>query len=101
MNTEISVSKVLRHGTAFAPILMSLAALAIVAIHVARFGAAREPDEGTAAHLWQLLMVAQIPLIVIFAAKWLRRARREAVVILALQLVAAIAAVAPVYFLGL
>ena len=80
---------------------MSVAAFLVVAVQVARFGAARDADEGAAAHLWQLLMVAQIPVIVVFAAKWLRRTPREACAILALQFVAALAAAAPVYFLGL
>ena len=100
MNTKISIADSFKLPSAFAPILMSLAALVVIAIHVARFGVARETDEGVAAHIWQLLMAAQLPVIVVFAAKWLRLAPREACVILALQLVAAAAAVAPVYFLG-
>ena len=101
MNTQISVSETIKRPSAFVPILMSVAALVVVAVQVARFGAARESDEGAAAHLWQLLMVAQVPVIAVFAAKWLRRTPREACVILALQFVAAMVAVAPVYFLGL
>jgi hypothetical protein len=97
----MSTFDTIKRPSAFAPIVMSLVALTVVAIHVAMFGAAREADEGIAAHLWQLLMVAQIPVIVIFAIKWLRRMPREACVILAIQLVAAVAAVTPVYFLGL
>jgi hypothetical protein len=30
-------------------------------------GTAPQPDEGTAAHIWQILMVAQIPLVMFFA----------------------------------
>ncbi len=101
MNSRISVSETIKRPSAFAPLLMSFAALVVVAVQVARFGAAREADEGAAAHLWQLLMVAQVPAIVVFAAKWLRRTPREACVILALQFAAAVAAAAPVYFLGL
>ena len=101
MITKISLSETIKRPSAFAPVLMSVAALLVVAVQVARFGAARDADEGAAAHLWQLLMVAQGPVIVVFAAKWLRRTPREACVILALQFVAAVAAAAPVYFLGL
>jgi hypothetical protein len=101
MKTEVSVRSLLTHPSAFVPIAMSLAALSVVIVHVVMFGAAREPDEGAAAHIWQLLMVAQIPVIVFFASKWLRLAPREAWVILALQLAAAAVAVAPVYCLGL
>jgi hypothetical protein len=30
-------------------------------------GTAPQPDEGTAAPIWQILMVAQIPLVMFFA----------------------------------
>ena len=83
------------------PIAMSLAALIVVLGHIAIFGTAREPDEGPAAHIWQLLMVAQFPVVAFFAIKWLPRTAKEALVVLALQVGAAIAASAPVYFLGL
>ena len=80
---------------------MSLGALAIVLIHVARFGPAREVDEGTSAHLWQILMAGQLPIIAFFALKWLPRTPKPALVILGLQMIAGIAALAPVYYLGL
>jgi hypothetical protein len=90
----------IKRPSAFLPIAFSLLALATVAIHVARFGTAREPDEGTAAHLWQLLMAAQVPLIAYFAIRWLPQEPKPASVVLALQASAAIAALAPVYLLG-
>jgi hypothetical protein len=80
---------------------MSLVALAIVVIHVAIFGAVREADEGTAAHFFQLLMIAQVPIIAFFAIKWLPRTPRQALRILALQFAAALAALAPVFLLDL
>lgn len=80
---------------------MSLAALCVVIVHVVVFGGAREPDEGAAAHIWQLLMGAQIPLVVFFMIKWLPLAPRAALPILGLQVAAVLAAVAPVYFLHL
>jgi hypothetical protein len=80
---------------------MSLAALALVLGHVALYGAAREADEGTAAHLWQLLMAAQLPVIAWFAVAWLPREPRRALGVLALQAAAALAALAPVFLLGL
>lgn len=80
---------------------MSLAALAMVLGHVVMGGAAREADEGTAAHIFQLLMIAQVPIIAFFAIKWLPRTPRQALHILALQVGAALAAFASVYFLNL
>ncbi len=63
-------------------------------------GAPRETDEGTAAHLWQLLMAAQIPVVAFFAIRWLPQSPRSALGVLALQVVAALAALAPVYLLN-
>jgi hypothetical protein len=80
---------------------MSLAALATVLMHIARFGTAREVDEGTAAHLWQILMAGQLPIIAWFAIRWLPRDPKVTFVVLALQLLAGVAAAAPVFYLGL
>ena len=78
--------------SAFLPLAMSVAALAVVLGHVAVFGAAREADEGAAAHLWQLLMAGQVPLVAYFAIKWLPRAPRSVLAVLALQGAAVLAA---------
>ena len=99
MNTPTSLWNTLKHPTAFLPITMSLLAVAVVLTHIALFGIARQPDEGTAAHLWQLLMAGQLPIILLFAIRWLPQAPRSALPVLALQAAAAVAALAPVYFL--
>jgi len=91
----------MRQPSAFLPVAMSLVALAMVMAHVAIFGAVREADEGTAAHIFQLLMIAQVPIIAFFAIKWLPRTPRQAVWILALQFAAALAALAHVFLLDL
>jgi hypothetical protein len=91
----------LKQPTAWIPIAMSLAALLTVLLHIGLFGAAREADEGTAAHVWQLLMAGQLPIIVFFAFKRLPEAPRPTLQILAAQIAAAFAALAPVYWLGL
>jgi hypothetical protein len=56
---------------------------------------------GTAAHIWQILMAAQVPIVAFFAVKWLPRIPTQALQVLALQAGAALAALAPVFFLGL
>ena len=91
----------LKEPSAFLPLAMSLAALALVLGHVALFGVTREADEGTAAHIFQLLMAAQAPLIAFFVIKWLPRMPEQALLVLALQVGAALLALAPVYFLKL
>ena len=62
-----SFGAILRQPSAFLPLTMSLTALALVLSHIAIFGAAREADEGTTAHLWQILMAGQLPVLVFFA----------------------------------
>ena len=90
----------LRQPTAIIPLAMSLAALGVVLIHIAVAGVAREPDEGTAAHVWQLLVAGQIPVIALFAVMWLPRAPREALLVLGMQAAAVVAAAAPVFLLN-
>jgi hypothetical protein len=94
-------SSTIKRPSAFLPVAMSLAALAIVIIHIVRVGTAREADEGTSAHLWQILMAGQLPIIAFFAITSLPRRPKEALVVLALQAIAGLAALAPVYYLGL
>jgi len=84
---------------AFLPVAMSLAALFVVLGHAAIYGMVHEADEGAAAHIFQLLMVAQIPVVAYFAIKWLPRAPRQTLGVLALQAGAGIAAFAAVFFL--
>jgi hypothetical protein len=91
----------LRVPSGWLPLVMSFLALALVVGHVLFAGGAREPDEGTAAHLWQLLMVGQVPVIAWFAFRWLPKTPRQAIAVLALQVVAIILAAAPVALLGL
>ena len=98
--TQMSISPG-KQVSGWLPIAMSLAALTLVLAHIALSGTAREPDEGAAAHIWQLLMSAQFPIVVFFAIKWLPRNPKEALPVLALQAGAALAAVAPVYYLGI
>jgi len=90
----------IKQPAAVLPIAMSLAALATVLFHIARFGTAPQADEGTAAHIWQLLMAGQVPVVAFYAIKWLPPSPRTALTVLALQAGAALAALAPVYWLG-
>lgn len=89
-----------RQPSAFIPVAMSIAALITVLYHIAMVGTARQPDEGAAAHIWQLLMAGQVPVVVFYAVKWLPRTPRTALQVLAVQVGAALGALAPVYWLG-
>ncbi len=90
-----------RLPSAWLPIAMSSLALVIVAVHVLTSGVAQEADEGSAAHMWQLLMVGQAPIIGWFLFRWVVRNPRQCVVVLAVQVGAMLVAAAPVYLLGL
>jgi hypothetical protein len=98
---ERTIGRLLRQPSAFMPLVLSFAALALVVGHVIAVGVTREADEGAAAHLWQLLMAGQLPVIAYFALRWLPVRPREATIILAVHAVAAGAAAAPVLLLGL
>ncbi|HEX9415061.1 MAG TPA: hypothetical protein VF916_16275 [Ktedonobacterales bacterium] len=89
----------LRQPSAFLPVTMSLVALALVLGQIAFVGVARQADEGTAAHLWQILIAAQVPIIAFFAIKYLPQKPKPAMLILALQVIAVLTACAPVFFL--
>jgi hypothetical protein len=91
----------LKRPSAFIPVAMSVAALTLVLVGVVFFRAARESDEGAIAHLWQLLIAGQLPVVAFFAIKWLPHSPRSAFLVLALQAVALLAALSPVYFLDL
>ncbi len=98
---ELKMKLLMKKPSAFLPMAMSLAALATVLIHIAFFGVARQADEGAAAHIWQILMAAQIPIMAFFAIRWLPQTPRQALLVLTLQVGAALSALAPVFFLHL
>jgi hypothetical protein len=90
----------LRHWSALLPLALSITALALVLGHVAS-GGVREADEGTAAHLWQLFMALQLPLIALFAFIWLPRSPRSALVVLALLMGVVLANLAALSYFNL
>ena len=103
-----SFGAIIKRPSAFLPLAMSLTALTMLLACIAQYWVVhgtymvvREPDEGTVAHLWQILMAGQMPIIAFFAVKWLPRAPRQTLSVLALHVGAALASMAPVFFLNL
>jgi len=101
----MTLSAAIKLPSAFTPLIMSALAIGVLLVHIAVVGLAPEPvagghDEGPAAHLWQILMTAQVPVIAFFVVKWLRKDVRVALSVLGLQCCAYIAALAPVFLLG-
>ena len=78
---------------------MSLIAMSILLQAVAEFGRNPPADEGWQAHVFQLLMVLQIPLILLFLARN-RRSLRQNLPLLGAQLVLWVLAVGAVGVLG-
>ena len=99
--TSNSFGAIVRRPSAFLPMAMSLTALAVLGIAAISGALVPQADEGAFAHIWQLLMAGQMPVLAFFAIKWLPRAPRQTLYVLALQVGAALAAMAPVYILHL
>ena len=78
---------------------MSLVAFLLVVVYVLLFGIARQEDEGAAAHIFQLLLVGQLPFMGYFALRWLPKKPKDAFIILIIQVIAGIIALAPIFIL--
>lgn len=87
----------LKHPSAFLPVLMSLSGLTLLLVHIAIYGIVHEVDEGTPAHIFQLLMVLQLPIIAYFTVKWLPRSPVNGIFVLLIQAAAALLALAAVF----
>src|SRR5262249_55023826 len=99
MNPAISTAELFKRPSAFLPVLMSLAAVGLIVAQLATHGTAPQRDEGTAAHLWQLLMVAQGAGMIYFLIRWVPVGPRAAWQIFGIQLAAALLAIVPVLLL--
>jgi hypothetical protein len=89
----------LKEPSAYLSLAMASACLALVVGHYAVYGNLHEVDEGAAAHIFQILMVSQVPIVGYFAIKWLPQNPTPALQVLALWGGVVIAAFAGVYFL--
>ncbi len=99
MNADLENGWLVKKPSALVPLAMSLAALALVVGHAAVYGIVHEADEGAAAHIFQLLMVAQLPFVAFFVLKWLPQRLRESLLVLALMAGVWLADFAAVYWL--
>lgn len=96
------MNSIIKHPSAWVPIVFSLAVLTIMLIHIATSGIpVREADEGTGAHLFQIWLVLEVFMVALFAFKWLPQNPKQAILVLALQIAAIIAGCAPVFLLKL
>lgn len=92
-------SSPLKHWSGWLPIAIPVLLLVLGVRSVAMNGLVRQADEGTEAHLFQLLMPVQLVVMGYFALTWLPRAPRAALPVLALQAFAAAVVLAMVYWI--
>jgi hypothetical protein len=89
-----------RKASALIPVVMSLIALTLVGVEISINGMGPERDEGALAHLYQLLVVGQVPVISFFVFRWLRRAPLQGLRVVVAQAFALAAALVPVHMMG-
>jgi len=92
-------SSPMKHWSGWLPIAIPVVLLLLALRYVAIHGVVREADEGTEAHLFQLLMPVQLAVMAYFALTWLPRSPRGTLPVLALQAIAAAAVFAAVYWI--
>ncbi len=84
MKASWSHFSLLKQPSAWIPLAMSLAALALVLGHALVYGVVHEADEGAAAHTWQILMAGQLPFVAYFVIRWLPKHTRGSLQVLTL-----------------
>jgi hypothetical protein len=102
MNTNSENNSLFRQPSTWMPLAMSLAALAMILGYVAIFGITNGTgggDEGAPARIFQLIMLAQLPIAAYFAFKWLPKRPKQSLLVLALQAVAWIVPIATIIWL--
>ena len=89
MNKFLASNSLIKQPSAWLPGAISLAALIFLLSYAAIFGVANQPgsDEGTPAHIFQLLMVLQLPIMAYFAIRWLPKQPKQSLLILAAQII--------------
>ncbi len=86
MNTENQ--SLFKQPTAWIPLAMSCVALAMILGYVAMFGIVHNKDEGAPARIFQLIMVAQLPIAAFFGLSWITKKPKETLVVLVVQAIA-------------
>ncbi|MCB0794742.1 MAG: hypothetical protein KDB88_08400 [Flavobacteriales bacterium] len=70
---------------AWLPMVLSILAIGLVLTHAMVLGRDRAADEGTAAHVFQLLLVLQVPIIALFIRRWFGSDRHRTMRVLGVQ----------------
>lgn len=95
------MNSTIKKPSAWIPIVISIIFFAYIVIFISIFGIVREKDEGTGAHLFQIWLALEPFMVGFFAVKWLPRAPKPVLLILALQVVAALLPISVVFYFKL
>jgi cell division protein FtsW (lipid II flippase) len=95
------VGQMIRRPLAWVPVAMSLAILAMVLTTIGISGAVRQEDEGTQAHIFQIWLILEVVLVTVFAVEWVPRRPKQALMVLAIQILCVLATCAPVFYFRL
>jgi hypothetical protein len=92
------MTALLKRPSAFLPLAISAGFLATFLVGIAQGTLVPKPDEDVGAHLFQILMPLQLVIIAFFAVRWLPQRPKPALLVLAMQIAAALAVFAIVFF---
>ena len=95
------MNSIIKKPSAWIPIVIPLVFFAYMVIYISIYGIVREKDEGTGAHLFQLWLVLEPFMVGFFAVKWLSQAPKQTLLILALQIIAALLPISVVFYFKL
>jgi hypothetical protein len=95
------MNSMFKKPSAWIPVVMSLAILVMVLITIKVSGVDHEVDEGAAAHIFQIWLVLEVLTVAFFAVKWLPQRPKDALFVIAVQIVIALVACAPVFYFKL
>ena len=101
MNANSENNSLFKQPSAWIPLAMSLVALTMILGYVAinGFASSGNGDEGTPARIFQLIMLAQLPIAGYFAITWLPKRPKQSLIVLTLQAVAWIIPIATIMWL--
>ncbi len=91
-----------KNPDAWLPAALSLMVIVMMLFGFALHGApVRQPDEGTAAHLFQIWLVLEFFMVVYFAMASLPKNPKQGAIILSIQIAAVLIGCSPVYYFKL
>lgn len=89
----------MKKPSAWIPLAMSFTTLTMFLAYLTIFGNVHHEDEGAPAHIFQLLLAGQLPIIALFAIKHFPKQPKQTLKILTLQFIATLIPIAAVFLI--